>query len=747
MRRLRGTRAHRLHYSLVALLGGTALLAAQLPASHSAFPIGQAVPVARAAAPVASVQPQVVWQLGQRTFAPGSGADTISQTFTPSDTCYQVGVVVAGGASGDDLDVRLGESAHDAVRVVTGEQHFFAACHLQAGVMPVLHVMPDQQHKYSGGSLTYAVVVMLPLPVPQSVDGVSTGSSANTLLLQVSLPADYTVHLHLSAGSLQVWTVFGSTTTRRVQISGDGGFRVSLPAGLVRINLQPASKQAATVKWTAMLGIAPKVSDFTPAAGAALKQPPATITVHTATSGQLVLDRQPVDSSYDAAKGLLSYTPAQPLAAGIHIVEVAGTDGTLATRHATFRVLPSLTAQPPSTAQGSVDGVAWEQTTTPDGRYRLSKPAGWQMVGEGGTVLLAEPKGKALVVLSERLLGTAIDASAVAHTMAGKVPGTAQFGTIGSGTSFSTTVTGKNGSHLALLCLVLPSLPQHSLMLAVGFSKAGEPALADQVSRIIASLSANDDAAVQKARTWLHYQQAGFSLSYPAGWMADFTSTDGLLLAGPFDQAYLLGEGTDYSGPATATDMESAGKQVVALITSQMHGNLQIQTHESGAGIYRWLGTYTSADGKTAYVELGQVIAAHGRLQFVWGDSSAELAPSNVPILAASLDSAAQAAGVTPPLAFTVAGAIQQVTTLLPASVLQGETPAGSQTGSGSNAGSTGNTGNTQNQIAESEVQSFVNVSMMNDTTNEFINLQDMNQAEFLQSEGYDADWYPSYNY
>ena len=36
---------------------------------------------------------------------------------------------------------------------------------------------------------------------------------------------------------------------------------------------------------------------------------------------------------------------------------------------------------------------------------------------------------------------------------------------------------------------------------------------------------------------------------------------------------------------------------------------------------------------------------------------------------------------------------------------------------------------------------------MMQLSTTEFINSQDEQEANFLQSEGYNADWYPSYNY
>jgi hypothetical protein len=181
--------------------------------------------------------------------------------------------------------------------------------------------------------------------------------------------------------------------------------------------------------------------------------------------------------------------------------------------------------------------------------------------------------------------------------------------------------------------------------------------------------------------------------------------------------------------------MTAAGQQVVALITAQVHRGLQVQTAQSGNGIYRWLGSYTGADGKTACVELGQVIAANGHLQLMWGDTSAELAPANVPILAYSLDSAAQAGGVTPPLAFTVAGMVQQMSAQLPATLLQGETPTGSQA-----AGTSGSASSAQSPIAETETDSFVNTSLMSLSTNDFINDQEVQEQDFLQSEGYETN-------
>ena len=66
---------------------------------------------------------------------------------------------------------------------------------------------------------------------------------------------------------------------------------------------------------------------------------------------------------------------------------------------------------------------------------------------------------------------------------------------------------------------------------------------------MISSFRANGDVGVRRARSWQHFQSGGFSLDYPVGWMADFTSSDLAVLVGPFDQAYVVGEEMAYGGP------------------------------------------------------------------------------------------------------------------------------------------------------------------------------------------------------
>ena len=98
--------------------------------------------------------------------------------------------------------------------------------------------------------------------------------------------------------------------------------------------------------------------------------------------GRIVLDRLPVSSHYDAATGLVSFDARQPLVAGIHIVEVVGADGTLAASHATFRVMPPLSLQPPRTPAGTVAGQARVGTSTPDGSLRVADA---KQLEDGGT--------------------------------------------------------------------------------------------------------------------------------------------------------------------------------------------------------------------------------------------------------------------------------------------------------------------------------------------------------------------------
>jgi hypothetical protein len=649
-----------------------------------------------------------------------------------------VGVVLESSDPSDALYVQLGANGNDYGEVTSGEQYFFVACHLQVGVMPALRAIPLPGYDYGGRLLTYAVEVLLPLPVPQSVSGVSVATAPNTLVLQVNKAALYTVHYQLDSGSMQltVITDAGARTTNIGQVNGEGGVSLAMQAGPVAIRLLPAPETGVALDWTVQLGIAPEVHGFEPPDGALLQQSPARISVQSNAPGQLVIDRQAVAGSYDQATGLISYVPSRPLAAGIHIVEVQGTDGTFASQHATIRIMPSLSVQPSGTPSGTFDGQNWIDTSTPDGRYGLRLPADWEMASRDGTVLLAEPHGSALVQVSERLLDQVVDASTIARAIASRFPGGGRVISTKGGAAFTTTLTAKNGDRATLDFLVLPSLSEHSLLLAAGLSEANKPALASEVEAIFSSFKANGDAGVIAARTWSHYDVAGFSLDYPSGWIGDFTSTDTALLVGPFDGAYLVGENSQYAGPTTATAMATAGAQVVAMIRNQVHNGLQVQTSQAAAGIYRWIGTYSSDGGKTLFVELGQVIAgAGGRLQVLWGDANAELTPSEVPVLARSLDSEAQTAGRVPPLAFTVATAVRGISTAVPAAMLKGES-------TGQSASSVSEGG----QASDPSIESFTNQMILDQTANDMTQ-QSVAFSDYMNSEYGDGTdiWQPTY--
>ena len=230
-----------------------------------------------------------------------------------------------------------------------------------------------------------------------------------------------------------VEAVAAGRATKPVYVNGDGGLNVRLPVGLAEIEILPEPGTGVTQHWALQLGIAPEVSGFHPADGATLWQGPGALTVRASGPGRIFLDRKPVASSYDAAAGKISYTPPQPLAAGIHIVEVAGPDGTLAPVHATIRVAPAISFQPHGTPDGTLGGQAWLRTYTPDGRYALAMPSNLQLAAQDGTVLVAEPHGAAFVQVSERMLGEAVDASQIAHTVASHWASPAHFSAIGTG--------------------------------------------------------------------------------------------------------------------------------------------------------------------------------------------------------------------------------------------------------------------------------------------------------------------------
>ncbi|MGH2346824.1 MAG: hypothetical protein ACRDG4_16480, partial [Chloroflexota bacterium] len=346
---------------------------------------------------------------------------------------------------------------------------------------------------------------------------------ANTFAFKAPTPGAYTVHYQIPSGSAHIIVVTEAGERDSGKVTGEGGFTVSLPMGLSVLGLKQVPGSG-IMHWHLWVGSAPKAHDFSPANKATLPTAPAALSVGAAAGAKLVLDHQPVGGTVDSA-GRVTYRPPQPLPAGLHLLQVQGADGTPATASATFTIAPPLETQAVARAAGSFEGRQWVRTSTPDGRYQLLKPASWRMAASAGTVVLSDPKGGATVLLSERFLGTSVDALAIAHQVGATLQKRLKLstawhynGTRGKAT-FSGVVpaAGKSGP-LASAALVLPSLDHFSLLLAFGFGQQdAKGAMAGVPARIENSIAPNDEAAIDAARRYTRYDQGALSLEYPKG--------------------------------------------------------------------------------------------------------------------------------------------------------------------------------------------------------------------------------------
>ncbi len=553
-----------------------------------------------------------IWNSGQRSFSPAAGRDTISQTFSPTSQYYLVEVALSSSDPTDEVFLQLGDNNDDYTQVQSGEDRFFVAGHLQPGVMPALRAIPDPHHDYGGRTLTYEAQVLPAQGLPHSVSGSAVSTVPNLLLFQVVHTATYTVHYHLESGSATL-AVYSNVPARQSgKVTGDGGFAVDVPAGLMAVQLKQ-DPGGSSMRWSLTVGIAPAASGFQPANNATLSSAPGIVSVHTDLGARLVLDHQTIGGTYDRATKRVTYRTQRPLAPGLHLLEVAGADGMPASARSEFLVLPPTIIQPPSKPAGIIDGQAWVRTSTPDGRYGLEKPVTWQIASANGTVVLSDPQGSGFVTLSERYLGTTVNATDIAHKVATALSakmhytGTPRFVGNANGAAFAVTISGTKGTTVDLIGMVLPSPQRFSLLLAFGFSDARRPASLKQVATVLESLTAHDEAGVRAARSWLHYQEPGLTLDYPAGWAANFASTDTTWIVGPADQAILFAIGMDFSGSVSSGEAAQVGQQVTSFVKARLHPDLQIVAVRSASGIYRWLGTFTSNGGKSEYVELGIV--------------------------------------------------------------------------------------------------------------------------------------------
>ncbi len=634
---------------------------------------------------------QIVWHLDSGTFNPTDGQAVTAQTFTPRSAVYLVEVELAGSNSGDEAYVQLGDNQDDITQVRSGEDRFFTASNLKPGTTPAFRIIADPKHNYGGRTLTYSAAVYTVPPTGTEISGVATSAVPNVIVFSAPQATTYTVHYSLDSGSakLIIIDITGATVKDLGTISGTGATTAILPVGTFALGLEQQPK-GSSINWTLSIGLAPDVGAISPANRAQLKQSPATLWAATQANATLVLDNRTVTAGYDAASGHLTYHPNPALAAGLHALAVAGPDGTQAASVSHFLILPPTSIAAPATPAGSLGGLALAHTTTPDGRYRLLKPTTWRMAGSGGTVYLVDPRGQAVIMLSERYLGQTVDASAIVHTIGAKVTskyslsgGWSYGGSAAAATLCGTLKSSGQAGAFTLAVRVLPSLDRHGLLIAYGFSlnAAGAPT-ASTLAALEASLAPNDAAGIVAARPMLHYAADVVTLEYPQGWLANFTDPHGSWFIGQNDQAVLIAAGVATGGAALDRPaLKSLGQQVQGYIGTQIHSRLQILKEQTTAGSYRWLAAFSGPDGKLNGVEVGEIVAHNGKVVELFGDTTLDEAPTNLPLFAHVLDSAAQAAGVTQAADYTIDDAAAAMQAITPAATSNGSAAATSAAG------------------------------------------------------------------
>ena len=629
-------------------LAATGLLASLIVPSQ----VGGIVPqVAHAATPV-------VWHLDRATFDPGTGQASGNPNIHRASAVYLVEVELSSTDSGDEAYVQLGTNQGDVTQVQSGEDRFFVASNLTPGAVPAFRIIADPKHHYAGRTVTYAVAVYSVPPTGTDISGVAMSAVPNVVAFSTPRAATYTVQYHLAGGTGRLIIINGTGATVKDfgSVTGDGAAMVALPAGTFALGLEQAPKGSA-ISWTLHIGLAPRVGMMSPPDRAQLQHSPSMLWAATEHDSRLVLDNRTVAATYDATSGHLVYHPETPLAPGLHQIAVVSPDGTQATAVSHFLVLPQTTTATPATSPGEATLV---HTTTPEGRYRLLKPVSWQMAGSAGTIYLVAPHGKALLMLSERYLGQAVDAGTIARTIGDKLG--SKYGLVGAwsygGSAASATFRGtlRGSGHAGSLTMVgrvLPSLDRHSLLIAYGFGQ-GAPDAATLTS-IESSLAPNDDAGIVAARPMLRYAADVVALQYPADWLANFTNTQGSWFVGPNDQAVLIAAGIPVGNVTIDSQaLQAIGRQVQGYIRAQIHAKFQVVQEQAAAGRYLWLATFSSPGGQMDGVEVGEIVAHNGQFVALYGDTTLDQAPTNLPLFARSLDSAARAAGVTAGGAYTI---------------------------------------------------------------------------------------------
>jgi hypothetical protein len=613
---------------------------------------------------------QSVWEITNQALDPAMGGTTYTDTFTPQSSTYLVDVSMTSADPGDTMRLLFG--LETAVVVSSGEERLFVASHLAPPVPPVVSIGLDARHDYGGRMPTFSLAVYPVVLLPAWFAGTAASQEPNSAMFDVTGDGYFTFRYRLDSGSARILLSKADGTQQDSgHITASGSFVAHLSPGFTTLTLQQ-TPSTGLMHWRVDIGPAPApaAGNFQPRNNAILSTSPILLSAAAAPGTHLLLDQKPLASGYDQSSARLTFRLNQPLAAGLHLLQVANDQGVPSSAGARFIVLPAATTAPSSLA-GVFDGRPWVRTSTPDGRYSLLKPASWQILANQGSILLFDPRGAGFMVLSAQYLDHRVDARQVARSIdklfAGHLKLTAPFQYSGTADSalFSGTVT---SGHKTLLSqnLVLPDPGHYSLALAFGF---GTPSSGSDIgatlARIESSLVANGDSEVRAAHRWLHFAGTGTRLDYPDGWLANLSGAGLTWFFDPATQGLIIALGQP-SGNTTGVDAVTLGHKLQALLAANLHPGLRIvgETTQSSIAaapdpVYRWLATYPGKDGKSQYLEYGQIVLGAGRWTAVWGDTTQAQAPVNLPLYLRSLNSAALAAGRVPPTPDTVTSLLQ----------------------------------------------------------------------------------------
>ena len=243
--------------------------------------------------------PHLVWKLGKGTFEPTTKFDEIDSTFTPTGSTYVVEVALVSSDPGDEVYAQLGTNDSDATQVTSGRTAFFAASNLVKGQMPRFVLIADPKHDYGGRTLTFAAAVYAVPDLPLDVSGTAVSSVPNILGFNAPSSGSYTVHYTFDTGSARI--VFLDTSGRQQEsgkLTGEGGYSLNLPSGLIGIGIKQTPDSGVTQHWHITVGQTIVVGKLTPANNASLKTSPKMLSAVASKGAQSVLDHKAVGGTY-----------------------------------------------------------------------------------------------------------------------------------------------------------------------------------------------------------------------------------------------------------------------------------------------------------------------------------------------------------------------------------------------------------------------------------------------------------------